>query len=271
MEENIKLNKEVFAKRPYNKIIDTSFNELGVQSIQEQLDAQPTVQEFFNLYNELFYQINELGPTNSHEYLVKTSGQYIAFDEDNDLIEALQLEIANLRKELLGSQQELANALLPEPLPIEELPSINIENPEPPSNIIAEVINTPSPDIPSVSKPAASEADQEMYDDGYQYQVVTWKSMNINLSFFENNTEAKNKLPEKLGKEQRDLDDIKKKNIKNKATWLEWKSAIGKRASGKERKNLMKILQSTVDVLRNNFVKGNKFGTGNISSASEIK
>ena len=136
MEENIKLNKEVFAKRPYKKIIDTSFTELGVKSIQEQLDSQPTVQEFFNLYNELFYQINELGPTNSHEYLVKTSGQYIAFEVDNDLIEALQLEIADLRKELLGSQQELANALLPEPAPIDELPSVNIENPEPPANIM---------------------------------------------------------------------------------------------------------------------------------------
>ena len=113
MEENIKLNKEVFAKRPYNKIIDTSFNELGVQNIQEQLDAQPTVQEFFDLYTELFYQINELGETNSHEFLIKTSSEYINFDEGNELIEALQLEIANLRKELLQTQQESISSLIP--------------------------------------------------------------------------------------------------------------------------------------------------------------
>tara|TARA_R110002153_G_scaffold58277_1_gene159867 strand:- start:13 stop:834 length:822 start_codon:yes stop_codon:yes gene_type:complete len=273
MEENIKLNKEVFAKRPYNKIIDTSFNEFGIQTIQEQLDAQPTVQEFFNLYTELFYQINEVGPTNSHEYLVKTSGEYIAFDEGNDLIEALQLEIANLRKELLESQQSLANSLLPEDerLPSSELGEIEV-NVEAPFNPVAEVVNTPLPEIPQPEVPEPSPEDQEMFDDGYQYQLVTWKAMNQNLEFFTNNSNARSKLPEDLGQEKRDLDQIKKKGeVSGEATWLEWKDAIKKRASGKEIKNLMKILQTTVDILRNNFVKTGTFGGGNVSSISEIK
>ena len=109
MTENIKLNKEVFNKRDYEKTINTSFNELGTLTIQEQLDNQPTVQEFFDMYNTLFYQINELGETNSHEYLVKTSSEYINFGEDNELIEALQEEIAQLREELLETQQQLSN------------------------------------------------------------------------------------------------------------------------------------------------------------------
>jgi hypothetical protein len=253
MEENIKLNKEVFAKRPYNKIIDTSFNELGVQSIQEQLDAQPTVQEFFNLYNELFYQINELGPTNSHEYLVKTSGQYIAFD---------------LRKELLEAQQELANALLPEPLPIEELPSINIEKPEPPANIIAEVINTPAPEAPPTIQ--ASPKDQDMYDAGYQYQEITWTMMNRNLKFIQDNPGARARMPENLGNEGRDLNDIKKKNISDKAIYMDWKAAIKKRSSGKETKNLYKILSTTTNILRKEFVKNKTFGNGVITNANQI-
>ena len=106
MAENIDLNKEVFNKRDYGKTINTSFTQLGVKSVQEQIDEQPSVQEFFDLYNDLFYQINELGPTNSHEFLVKTSGDYIAFDENNEIIEALQREIANLRAELLEAQQQ---------------------------------------------------------------------------------------------------------------------------------------------------------------------
>ena len=109
MAENIKLNKEVFNKRDYEKTINTSFSELGTPTIQEQLDNQPTVQEFFDMYNTLFYQINELGETNSHEYLVKTSSEYISFGEDNELIEALQEEIAQLREELLETQQQLSN------------------------------------------------------------------------------------------------------------------------------------------------------------------
>tara|TARA_R110000782_G_scaffold247140_1_gene333848 strand:- start:543 stop:896 length:354 start_codon:yes stop_codon:yes gene_type:complete len=108
MAENIDLNKEVFNKRDYEKTISTSFTQLGVQTIQEQIDEQPTVQEFFDMYNTLFYQINELGETNSHEFLIKSSTEYIAFDEVNGLVEALQKEIAQLREELLESQQQLA-------------------------------------------------------------------------------------------------------------------------------------------------------------------
>ena len=140
MGENIKLNKEVFDKRVYPKTIDISFKELGVKSIQEQLNAQPTVEEFFNLYNELFYQINELGPTNSHEYLVKTSGEYISFEEKDELIEALQREIAELRKELLKSQQDLADALTPDEVVVEPIPEVE-EEPIP--NPIVNIIPTP--------------------------------------------------------------------------------------------------------------------------------
>lgn len=106
MAENVDLNKEVFNKRDYEKTISTSFTQLGVKTIQEQIDEKPSVQEFFNLYNELFYEINELGPTNSHEFLIKTSTEYIAFDENNEIIEALQKEIADLRAELLEAQQQ---------------------------------------------------------------------------------------------------------------------------------------------------------------------
>ena len=108
MAENINLNKEVFNKRDYQKTINTSFTQLDVPSVQEQLTQQTTVSEFFNIYNELFYEINEIGETNSHEYLIKTSSQYINFNENDELIQALQNEIAQLREELLEAQQQLA-------------------------------------------------------------------------------------------------------------------------------------------------------------------
>ena len=106
MANNIDLNKKSFSKRAYEKTINTSFNQFGVKTVQEQINEQPSIQEFFDLYNKLFYEINELGPTNSHEYLIKTSSDYIAFDDNNEIIEALQREIANLRIELLEAQQQ---------------------------------------------------------------------------------------------------------------------------------------------------------------------
>ena len=102
------LVKEVFNKAEYIKTIDTSFNEFGVVSITEDQQLQPNVEEFFGLYNSLFYDIPALGETNSHQYLVRTSGEYINFDEVNDEIQALQAEIAQLRSDLLTAQMESA-------------------------------------------------------------------------------------------------------------------------------------------------------------------
>ena len=107
MSEEINFNKTVFSKSQYSKIINTSFSELGVKTIQEQLDEQPNIEEFFSLYNELFYDIPELGKTNSHEFLIKQSSEYINFDENNEIIEELQKEISQLREDLLLSQKQL--------------------------------------------------------------------------------------------------------------------------------------------------------------------
>jgi hypothetical protein len=151
MSENINLNKEVFNKRIYQKTIDTSFKELGVKTIQEQVDEQPTVQEFFNMYNTLFYNINELGPTNSHEFLIKTSSEYIGAEQDNELINLLQAEIANLRQELLANQKQLADLtkLIPE-APEIEIPELDIpEEPEP--------IEVPTPQSPPTPSPPTNE------------------------------------------------------------------------------------------------------------------
>ena len=60
-EERLDLKKEVFNKAQYIKTIDTSFDQLGVTTITEDLQTEPTVEEFFGLYNSLFYNIPALG------------------------------------------------------------------------------------------------------------------------------------------------------------------------------------------------------------------
>ena len=107
MSTEVKFNKQVFNRNNYQKIIDTSFKQLGVKTIQEQLDEQPTIEEFFETYNEIFYNIPELGETNSHEFLIKKSSEYINFDPNQEIIEALQAEISQLRIDLLETQKQL--------------------------------------------------------------------------------------------------------------------------------------------------------------------
>lgn len=122
--ERIDLIKKVYSKTEYPKIIDTNFNELGNISINEQLEAEVSVEEFFQLYTKLFYEIPSYGGVRSHEYLITTSAEYIDFEPNNDIIVALQKEIAQLRKELLQSQIDKAEALTGESL------GINLDNEE---------------------------------------------------------------------------------------------------------------------------------------------
>ena len=59
---------------------------------------------------ELFYQIPEFGDNTSHEYLIKSSSEYIKFADNDELIEALQQEISELREELLETQKQIGQS-----------------------------------------------------------------------------------------------------------------------------------------------------------------
>jgi len=111
MEVKVDTKKTVFNKTQYPITIDTQFSQLGITSIKDAVAQTPTVEEFFQLYDELFYDIPALGETNSHEYLVKTSGEYINFDEQSEIIEALQEEITSLREENLQLQINATEAI----------------------------------------------------------------------------------------------------------------------------------------------------------------
>ena len=102
--KNVDLRREVFNKDQYKQVIDTNFSQLGVTSVSASSENTISVEEFFGNYNSIFYDIPPNGETNSHEFLVRESGQYINFDQIADEILALQEEIAGLRKELLAEQ-----------------------------------------------------------------------------------------------------------------------------------------------------------------------
>jgi hypothetical protein len=106
MAEKIEFIKNVFDKNTYSKVINTSFTQLGITPTTEQINDQPTVNDFFNMYNDLFYNIPEKGETNSHEFLIKKSSEYIGFEPNQEEIIALQNEIAQLRIELLDTQKQ---------------------------------------------------------------------------------------------------------------------------------------------------------------------
>jgi hypothetical protein len=110
---NINLNKQVFDKRSFENTIDTSFNELTSSVVTPVTQSLPSINEFFQYYNELFYDIPKFGDENSHEYLILTSQQYIGnISTDQDLIDALIDEVTELRRENLELTRQLSTSAI---------------------------------------------------------------------------------------------------------------------------------------------------------------
>lgn len=109
--DKINLNKQVFDKKQYEKVIDTKFNQLVLPVTSSDFTQSISVQQFFQYYDELFYVIPKVGDTNSHEYLVKTSSEYIDFQQNNEDIQALIDEVTLLRQENLDLTLQLTNTL----------------------------------------------------------------------------------------------------------------------------------------------------------------
>lgn len=110
--QQINLSKTSYSKTQYERVIDTSFNQL-IQPIVTSSFIDPTISvaEFFSNYQSLFYQIPKYGDINSHEYLIKTSQEYAGnFNNNEDTIQALIEEITQLRQENLGLQEQIFNS-----------------------------------------------------------------------------------------------------------------------------------------------------------------
>ena len=99
----------VFSKNQYDRVIETSFTELGQQAENATpVETTITVDQFFQYYNDLFFDIPKFGDLNSHEYLIKTSTEYVQADFIDSTIQALLDEITELRDENIQLTQQLA-------------------------------------------------------------------------------------------------------------------------------------------------------------------
>ena len=104
MANDIQLQKTVFGKVDFSKVVDTSFKTFTQPIPEEDLD---TPEELFRLYDKLYYSIDLEGDTESHRYLVNKSSELLNFDATTEDIQPLLDEIAQLREENLALNQQV--------------------------------------------------------------------------------------------------------------------------------------------------------------------
>jgi hypothetical protein len=101
---NIEIQSTVVGSN-YDKVLDTEFRTFITNPTVNTL----TLDEFFQNYNDLFYQIPKEGDINSHQYILDQTLQYLNLRLAND--EEIQLlldEITNLRRQLLLDAEVIA-------------------------------------------------------------------------------------------------------------------------------------------------------------------
>jgi len=102
----VQIKKTVYDNTGLSKIVDREFRSFGDPVPEQDLD---TVTELFRLYDKLYLDIPVEGDSNSHRYLVQKSSELLNVDLDNEVIQPLLDEIAELRQELLEANQEIAS------------------------------------------------------------------------------------------------------------------------------------------------------------------
>ncbi len=104
MANDIQVQKTVFNSAEFDKVVNKSFSTFTQPVPEEDTD---TVEEFFRLYEKLYYVITPAGETESHEYLIKKSSELVDFQKNTEDIQPLLDEIAQLREQLLQANQQI--------------------------------------------------------------------------------------------------------------------------------------------------------------------
>jgi hypothetical protein len=102
----IPIQKIVFDKNNYSKVIDVNFSQLLNNQLVEETPTF-TVDDFFQLYENLFYQIPKEGDSNSHQYILQKEADYLGVNINSVNVQALLDEITSLRQELLDTQKTI--------------------------------------------------------------------------------------------------------------------------------------------------------------------
>lgn len=104
MVKTVEVKKTVVARDVFNKVIDSSFT-FFVDPVT--VTADRTVEDFFNDYEALYYEIPVEGDVNSHSFLVRKSSELTSVDSSLFDVQPLLDEITSLREELLTANQRI--------------------------------------------------------------------------------------------------------------------------------------------------------------------
>ena len=110
MSEIIDLGKTTFSRKNFEKVVDNRFKQL--LNNRAVVDEVFTIDDFFQLYDDLFFQIPKEGEIQSHRFILNQTAEHLGINiNDGTNIQALLDEITTLRSELLSANKTLLDSV----------------------------------------------------------------------------------------------------------------------------------------------------------------
>lgn len=104
MGEIVNIKKTIYNSNNFKEVVDTSFTKLIPQNPTIDTGSNlPSVQDFFKIYESLFFEIPLTGSINSHEYLAERSLNELGISLDNlyNELEGLRQENVSLKNQVI--------------------------------------------------------------------------------------------------------------------------------------------------------------------------
>lgn len=99
------IKKTVLDKESGQRVLQREFTTF-TQPIE---DVQGSIEDFFNEYERLFFDIPIEGETQSHEFIVRRSSEYSGFEKDTEEVDSLLEELEALREQNLDLEQTIVD------------------------------------------------------------------------------------------------------------------------------------------------------------------
>lgn len=103
MSELVTFNSQVYDRKTVNEVVDRSFREFGQKTVM----ASKTVEQFFQDYEDLYFEIPAKGDVQSHQYLVEKSSELYKMEDTLTDIQPLLDEITALKNQSVQDQQTI--------------------------------------------------------------------------------------------------------------------------------------------------------------------
>jgi hypothetical protein len=99
------IRKTVLDKQSGQRVIQRDFTTF-TQPVE---DVEGSIEQFFNEYERLFFDIPIEGEVQSHQALVRRSSEYSGFEKDTEEVDSLLEELEALRQQNLDLEQTIVD------------------------------------------------------------------------------------------------------------------------------------------------------------------